>query len=759
MTEGASTPPGEVTINARAPHPVVPRPRNLAFGLALLAGLAGPGASAAPQVQKPAPDEDPARLIAYRPQAADRLTPLPGTARPYAEAKRLLARGEPTAALKALEGARPPLLADREALLRGDALLALGKKEAAKAAYLEAIQLAQVESVALLAARGLVDVLGQLRDHEGQLAYVDALLTVKNVARRPNLVYSRAEILRSLGRYEEAAQAAWRILLDTPTAPVARNAERLLRGLKARGIKVPATSARLELARIRTLTRARAFVGAEQAIAELEKANPELKRALTMKRAELAQAQRDKAGEAAILQGLLREGLTEDDGAAILLRLGQLAMSADDDAGALGYFDLLREKFPKTRERREGQYLAGWIPYNAGDFPQATTRMLAYAEELPRSKRRTEALWWAGWASYLGGDFDRARGAFEQLIQQHPTSELVTHARYWLGRMRQKAGEAEAARTAYREVLKEAPLTYYGFWAAARLEELGETIVLEPPPPEAPPASLREVLARLGAGRPANLDRAVTLHSADLQAETLEELGEAERALTRVKDTQGRTLIADMLTQLGAHHLAFRAAMRITQDGGELASGEPWAWRAWRHAYPKAFEPAVKAAATAHEIDGQLVLSIMRTESHFRPHVRSHAGARGLMQLMPNTAKMIGRQADGGRAHAARYNNPDSNVWLGGWYLKQLLGRYHDQIPLAAGAYNAGPRSMDRWLESYAGMPMDEFVERVPYRETRRYMRRVVETLMVYRRLYGGELPTLLTVARNEPPPEASVSF
>lgn len=751
MTVGAIRTPGEVAINARvraARRALVP----------LLLALSSP-AGAAPQTQKADSAQDPAQRIAYKPHTADRLTPLPGTARPFADAKRLMARGEPAAALKALEGSRPGLLADREALLKGDALLALGKKEAAKAAYLEAIQLAQVESVALLAARGLVDVLGQLRDHEGQLAYVDALLTVKNIARRPNLAYSRAEILRSLGRYEDAAQAAWRILLDYPSAPVARNAERLLRGLKSRGVKVPVTTARLELARIRNLIQARSFTVAEQAIATLEKSNPDLKRALTMKRAQLFEKSRDKAKEAEILQGLLQEGLTDDDGPAILFRLGQLAMSADDDASALKYFDLLKDKFPKAKERREGQYLAGWIPYNAGDYAQSTQRMLAFAEDLPRSGRRTEALWWAGWASYLDKDYPRARRALLQLIQDHPTSEMLPAARYWLGRMRHNEGDAEQARQAYREVLKEAPLSYYGFWAAARLEELGETIVLDPPPPEAPPASLREVLARLGAGRPANLDRAVALHAADLEEETLEELGEAERALARVRDTEGRTLVADMLTQLGAHHLAFRTAMRITQDGGELQGGEPWAWRAWRHAYPKAFEGAVKGAEKAHEIDGQLVLSIMRTESHFRPYVRSHAGARGLMQLMPGTAKMIGRSAEGGRSHAARFKNPDSNVWLGGWYLKQLLGRYHDQIPLAAGAYNAGPRAMDRWLAEFDGMPMDEFVERVPYRETRRYMRRVVETLMVYRRLYGGDVPALVTVAKHEPPPETAVAF
>lgn len=726
------------------------RAQTIALGLLLL-----PWSAAA---QAPVP-VNPAALIKYAAQPADRVTPLPGTARPYAQAKAQLARGEPAAALKLIKGQSGGILADRVALLRGDAWLALGKKKKAQAAYLKAIEVARVESVALHSARGLIDVHRQLKDRKGQLAYVDALLTVKRISRRSNLLLSRAQILMALGRNEEAAAQAWTILLDYPTGRSARAAEPLLQRLKKRGIKMPASNSRIELARIRNLIGSRAWVRAEKAINALEKAKPRLRRALDMKRAKLYEKRRYRGDEMEILLKLRKEGLTADDGAAILYRLGKLAMAKDLDSQAIGYFDELRTLYPKSKLRKTGQYLAAWIPYNAGQHATAVDRMLAFASENLKSSKRDEALWWAGWAAYLGKDPARAQLGFEQLIKEHPTSTLVPHARYWIGRIHHKAGESDLAKESYRAVLKKAPLSYYGFWSAERLGQLGETTVLSAPPPSPAPASMRQVLARLGPGRPSNLDRAVQLHAANLDAEALEELSEAERFLRRVKDTEGRTMIADMLTQLGAHHMAFRTATRITADGGALQTGQDWAWRAWRHAYPSAFARAVKLAEKAHDVDGHLVLSIMRTESHYRPWVRSHAGARGLMQLMPNTAKLIGKKAEGGRRHAARFKDPNSNVWLGTWYLKQLLARFDGQLAAAIGAYNAGPGAMDRWVRDFHDRPLDEFVERIPYRETRRYVRRVLETLMVYRRLYGGETHTLLSTVRPVKPPETAVSF
>jgi soluble lytic murein transglycosylase len=717
----------------------------------IIAVVSSPVAAARPAQQDAAvAAADPKTLLGVEPGPAGSASLIPTSARRYAEAKRYLARGKPAQALRALERYDAPLFEDRIALLRGDALLALGDPTKAADAYRAALARAQVKSVAIGAARGLVDALGQLGRHEEQLLYVEALLLEPGMTRRPQLTFQKAEVLTKLGRGAEAVTVFWSIMIDFPTSPLVKAAEKELERAKKRGIDAPVTTTRLELARVKGLARAGSGQ-AERAMDALVKKAPDLEVEVALIRADMYQRQRRRGEEARTLEALLSKTLTEKTQAMVLSRLGRLAMSRDDDATALAFFDRLRGLHPKDPDSVEGQYLAAWIPYNVGRFEESAERMLEFAETYPKSKRRTEALWFAAWASYLEKKDGRARRVFEQLLEEHPKTILAPNAHYWLGRIRHRANELDLARQEYRKVLEIAPLSYYGFWAAERLAELGEETVLNPPPPESGPVPVKQVIAILGESRPLLIDRAIALHAADLRNEALEELTASAKYLRRIKDTRGRTMVADLLHRLGAHNLAFRVAMVIAYDGGDLVTGEPYAWRAWRHAYPRAFEPEVIEASKAHEVDDDLVLSIMRTESHFRPNVTSPAGAKGLMQLMPGTAKQIGGRADGGKAHAARFESPRSNVWLGTYYLGSLLERYGDNVGLAAGAYNGGPGAMDEWVEKFRGMPYDEFVERVPYRETRRYMRRVVETYFIYLRLAGQPIPKLSAVVAIEP--------
>ncbi len=701
----------------------------------------------------------PEALLNIRPKTAGLRAPLGGDGRPYAQARKALARGRPGDALKALKRSKTSLLEDREALLKADALLALGDRSGAQKAYLLALEKAQLPAVGTAAARGLVNVLGQRNSHTERLGYLDALLGRKDLWRPEELLYQKALSHKALKQYDEAAKTAFKLLQNHPTSRSADAAEALLAALKKRGAKVPAITSSSELRRISKLIRGRAFAQAERAMEALQKRSPKLATSIQLKRAELYQKRRKRAEEEALLLKLKDKKLGKRSLAKIYSRLGRLAMARDDDPGAIANFDRLKAVAPKTLEAINGEYLAGWIPYNAGNYAEATKRMLAFADAHKKTKKRDEALWYAGWAAYLGKKDGLSRRALEQLIEEHPNSSLVPHAHYWLGRIRQRGSNLAQAKVEYREVLKSAPLSYYGFWASTRLEQLGEKIVLDAPPPKPAPASLRTTVRRLGLERPILIDRAIVLYRAGLGNLAQQELTAAARYFRSIRDGKGRTMVADMLKQLGAHNLAFRIALTITQDGSDLITGEPYAWRAWRHAYPLAFEKEVQSASKTHEVDEHLILSIMRTESHFRPWVRSRVGARGLMQLMPKTARRIGRKVKKGRYHAARYKNPASNVWLGTWYLSSLLERYESQLPAAAGAYNAGPRAMDGWLRAFGTLPLDEFVERIPYRETRRYVRRVLETYMVYRRLNGKPMPNLLAKLKAQPNAASTVNF
>lgn len=693
-----------------------------------------------------------AERLRGRTQPASSPKLLPGTAVPYAVAVKALGQGEPVRTLEALKGTRFGLLADREALVRADALSALGDHRGALAAYLTALDKAEILDVGLSAARGLRKTLRVLGNREAELKVIDALLDVRNVDYRPQLLMTRAEALVAVNRKQEGAAQAWRLLQAFPAADVADAAKALVDRLRAAKVPIPPADGRTELARIRNLIQAGAVDEAERALASVSEKHPSLAREALMVRLALLEKQNKRDDERRILASLRKTGLDNQDGPTVLFRLARLAMADDDNPQAIAYFDELAERFPDSPHTREGQYLAAWLPYNSGDHLETHKRMMAFSRSYPKADLRTQALWFAGWSAYLAAQPKLAEAAWTQLIDDHPTSELVPHGGYWLARLSHQRGQLDEARERYRKVLHTAPMSYYGFLARARLTDLGEPSELGLPPPAPPTPSVNEFVGRLGRKRPRLVDRAIVLHAAGLQAEAAAELRAATKSLWSVRDTEGRTIVAGMLHQLGAHYLAFRLASRVTRAGDELETGEAWAWQAWRQAYPEAFQTEVDAAHEAHEVENNLVWAVMRTESSYRPWIRSPVGARGLMQLMPKTARAIGKVAEGGRRHARRYVTPQSNVWLGTWYLKKLGERYDGQLAAMAAAYNAGPVAMDRWLRELGGTPLDEFVERIPYKETRRYTRRVIETYLVYRRMKGLPLPKLPQIlAKIEP--------
>ena len=181
------------------------------------------------------------------------------------------------------------------------------------------------------------------------------------------------------------------------------------------------------------------------------------------------------------------------------------------------------------------------------------------------------------------------------------------------------------------------------------------------------------------------------------------------------------------------------ALLLLISTSGEAQQKDATVERARR------YEPLIVAAAINHRVDPRLLWTIAWLETRFQPHLTSTAGARGLMQLMPYTARWIGRVTPEARKHVGRYRAPESNVWLGSWYVKNLLERYDGNVVEAIGAYNAGPGAMDRWVREHPTLEADEIAERTPYLETRRYIRRALTSYLMYRKLYGAGEMSLVT--------------
>ena len=154
----------------------------------------------------------------------------------------------------------------------------------------------------------------------------------------------------------------------------------------------------------------------------------------------------------------------------------------------------------------------------------------------------------------------------------------------------------------------------------------------------------------------------------------------------------------------------------------------PWYARLW---YPLRYTAIVRGHASHYRLDPALLAAVIESESKFNADARSGAGAVGLMQLTPNTAKGIAQYTGGHNFRLSDLRNPEINVRYGAWYLRHLLDRYGQNEQLALAAYNAGEDNVDRWQREHIGIQFDE---------TRDYVDKVERLQKIYRKAYAGEL-------------------
>lgn len=160
--------------------------------------------------------------------------------------------------------------------------------------------------------------------------------------------------------------------------------------------------------------------------------------------------------------------------------------------------------------------------------------------------------------------------------------------------------------------------------------------------------------------------------------------------------------------------------------------------------FPMAYQNVVEHVSHMTTVPQSLLFAIIRQESAFDPRARSGANARGLMQLIPSTAKEVARRARLNRPTVSDLYVPEINIELGGHHLAELLSRYDGQRPLVAAAYNAGRSRVDRWIKNRSGMPMDVWIETIPLRETRNYVKNVLAFAQVYGQRMGNPIPMLM---------------
>ena len=358
--------------------------------------------------------------------------------------------------------------------------------------------------------------------------------------------------------------------------------------------------------------------------------------------------------------------------------------------------------------------------------PALAYRVAAGYEKGPEG-RLVEAHFSAGWIalSFLD-DAAAARTHFIAMTAHSTLPDSMTQANYWLARANLKLGDTEAARAAL-ETAGRYGTVYYGQLARA---ELGETGVDIRPLPDAGPSQT------LFDANP--VVRSVRLLAANGQAKlAVPLLRQFGTGLT----AGGELLLAAQLAQeIGAHHLAIAIANNADQRGTPLDL----------FSFPKAGLPADARVAA----DRAAVYAIARQESMFQVDAVSSAGARGLMQLMPGTARDVARQVGVDYSPSRLVSDAAYNALLGSTYLSAQLERYDGSLVLAAAAYNAGPGNANKWIKAYGDPRADNvdpviWVELIPFQETRTYVKRVLGNYLVYRERLGDSRVTLQQALRT----------
>ena len=574
---------------------------------------------------------------------------------------------------------------------------------------------------------------------------LQVLATEPSVEERPSLLLARAHALQSAGRSEEAVGSFEQVYCLFPTSAEAAESGRELGKLRTTlgrarfrepSPELLTTRAETLLARERHRDALRSFETALEAYPK----SPNVARW--------------KVGRARCLLGLRRseealDGLQspfaqdpEMDAERLATLVDAYAQRGNPESMRL-IIEQLGAVYPQSDANAQALVRAGSYYRRLSDWKSAEIyyQKLAHTE----TPEAEEARWQLGWIAYLEHRDDEARSALVSYISQDPVARHVPDALYWLGRLAESSGALVEADALFKMVAARYPHNYFGGRAAERLKankpggeagslslvwapvaDLTKTIPLAPPPPRwlcsVHPGTMGE-----------GLDDVVLLESLSL----------TELAENHLKSVRSDPATAPEL---------YMALGRIEAEHGEVARSVLALGKAlpryedydfsrtprgfWELLYPHPFWGIVRQDSKARGLDPFLVMGLIRQESAFNTNAVSPANARGLMQVLPQTASP---RRSGRRSAARRLANASYNVGFGSNYLDQLVRGYNGVPEYGVAAYHAGKTHVDAWLAKNSFREPAEFLESIPIPATRIYVEHVLRDARVYHDLMEAD--------------------
>jgi len=565
---------------------------------------------------------------------------------------------------------------------------------------------------------------------EGQAQEAAALLEKDRAPVRSEIELAIGRAYQALRQDDKAAAAFRNLYYNLPISPDADAAGAELRKLKVSG------SLAERRTRVDLLFKARRYSDAAGEYRDLANEVSPADRPTVQLALATALQKNDRSRDARQL--LTSMGAQAGDAEAQrLYLLHETARSTNDDEAVQRTLAQLREFGPTSPWLEQALLSAANMYLLKRDYDRAIEYFRELQQRFPNSSRASYAHWKAAWLSFRQGRTDDARKGFEDQIALYPDSNEVPAALYWRARLAEEEGAPVMARAFYQKLSSRFRNFYYAELGRQRLKNLRtedaaetEYVLLD----RVPPLTTKDKVA---ASDPPEdnlrLQRARLLSNGALADLAMRELQAAQ------SEEAGSWALSEMA--------------RIYQDGGQYDRGIQVLKRAipnyfavdfpelprpyWDALFPKPYWNDLRKYSVLNGLDPYLVASLIRQESEFNPAAVSRANAVGLMQLLPSVGKHVAKEIKLKGYSPSQLYTPAINMQLGTRYFKSMVDKYGGQLEYALAAYNAGTDRVGDWLEQGHYRDPQEFVESIPFTETREYVQAILRNATLYQRLYG----------------------
>ena len=407
------------------------------------------------------------------------------------------------------------------------------------------------------------------------------------------------------------------------------------------------------------------------------------------------------------------------------------------------------EKYSWSALADDALYDLGWVQENEKQYDKAIASYRRLTSQYTNSNWLPRAYWRIGWIQFKNEQYAKCIETFTTLMKGFPADSFAKAARFWIAKSYERQNQLKAAEATYSEIVK-ANHWYYSAPAKAHLKRLrSKTDASIKPEIIAPPR------ARVTLDNPAwenigskKTPRVAQLMRLKLFEDALTELeGLVKRDNSNLRDNYYNLILC--LEKLKKFQQAHGYADKLSRSQPLRGKNNAIPIELYRLLYPLYYTDHLQKHTTKYEIDPLFVAAMIREESRYNADIVSRSGAIGLMQIMPATGRELAGRLKIPRFSTKILYNPDINIQMGSWYMKSLMDQFDNNHALVAGAYNGGPGRMRRWIEAKQISDLDEFIEDIWIDETRRHIKKVIDSYTIYQELYSQPAPA----SANIPPP------